>query len=214
MDWYAKVGPLLRLLESDVIRKSGSRFVVFSDADDITPLTNDFSSLVAAFEFYNASVVLGSTSEDWPKSGHIRAFEEAVSPWALRTGRAHGQSSYMAKLEPLVDYLKEIEARHANRTWPCPDAPDGSAPRSRCEFDDQLVWRQLHMDRYPDVKVDSFGKLFMRTDANAALWWKRSVASDERAAAYKALLAETAKRSSTPFPGTPERSTEAPVPAR
>jgi len=70
------------------------------------------------------------------------------------------------------------------------------------------------MDRYPDVKVDSFGKLFMRTDANAALWWKRSVASDERAAAYKALLAETAKRSSTPFPGTPERSTEAPVPAR
>lgn len=150
-NWWAKIGPLMDLLKSGNFTH---KYIVMSDADDMFPLTSNFTGLVDAFETYDADMVLGSTNANWPTMPDIEAFEDAVAPWAGRWGSAHGQSSYMARAGPLLKLLEEIE-------YP-------PTKRQLSLFDDQLALRLLHFRHYPRVKVDTLRKLFRRACGKSA----------------------------------------------
>mmetsp|Transcript_56133 Transcript_56133/g.156410 ORF Transcript_56133/g.156410 Transcript_56133/m.156410 type:complete len:326 (+) Transcript_56133:182-1159(+) len=141
-DWWAKIGPMIELLKSGTITQ---KYVLMSDADDIFPLTNNFTGLVEAFESYDAKMVLGSTVANWPHMEEEGRFEKCAYPWSW--WHRHGQSSYMADAGFLLTVLEEIEV-----------------PGSRRRFDDQVALRLLHRKHYPLIKVDTLTRIFARND--------------------------------------------------
>lgn len=144
-NWWAKIGPLIDLLQSGNVTQ---KYIVMSDADDMFPLTTDFSGLPQAFELYDADMVLGASNNNWPPMPEVANFEQAVAPWARMTCTQFGQSSYMAKTAYLLKVLKEI------------DKPETAGDMK--SFDDQAALRLLHFKHYPRIKVDSLRRIFRR----------------------------------------------------
>jgi len=145
--WWSKVGPLMELLRSRRHNIHSYKYIVVHDASDVL-LMNPPTDIVQRFEAYDTDILMGTTDADWPHEHQLQYFENKVAPWSRH--HAHITAGmFMARVHPLLDYMFDLELESRNQTG---------------MFNDQRHWRRLHARAYPNVKADSFCRIFVRAD--------------------------------------------------
>ena len=158
-DWFGKIGPLLDLIDNDQF-KNKFEYVVLTDADDQT-LVKSPIDIVDKFKFYNASIVIGGEATSYQNwQNQEKGFENAVYPWS-RHHQHLNAGGFMGKVVNMIPYLKWMKNDYLNFTR---DRAKSIQERGRNFWRDQTVWRTMHLKFYPDIKIDSFAKLWTRTD--------------------------------------------------
>lgn len=158
-DWFGKIGPLLTLINTEEFQ-SKFEYVVLTDADDQTLIQSPID-IIEAFEFYNASIVVGGEATSYPNwQGNEKGFENAVYPWS-RHHQHLNAGGFMGKIVKMIPYLEYMQRDYNNFTI---ERAEEIKEKGRNFWRDQTVWRNMHLRFYPDIKIDSLAKLWTRTD--------------------------------------------------
>lgn len=150
-DWLAKITLVLDFVRTQPKLK---KYLLVTDARDVV-LTTCPHSLIDKFSTYNASVIFCNTVADWPPCKKLYNFESrCYIEYPLHAHLSAG--GYFGFTEKIVKYLEKIEYSFKNRLDWC---------FYRSNFDDQLAWRFLHKEYFPDIKVDFKSLIFRRFDS-------------------------------------------------
>lgn len=149
--WSDKIELVYDYLESGAVT---SEYVLCLDGDDVLVL-DDPALVFQRFLQLDCEMLFCATRGDWPPSPECAAFEDSVAPEADPAHRHLNAGGYLARTSYLGPRLKEVMAAMAGHADWC-TAEHG--------FDDQLAWRQLHRRYYPQMRVDTSCRVFLRFD--------------------------------------------------
>jgi hypothetical protein len=149
-DWLHKVSLVHGLIESG----GAAERILCLDGDDVL-LLGDPAAVLARAQDTGARVLFCGTRGDQPASPEAWAFENGVPEYLDPLHRHLNAGAYVGETGYVHARLGDIlAAGRAGAAW----------TRSEFGFDDQLAWRHVHREHYPDIKIDAGCRVFLRFD--------------------------------------------------
>ena len=117
--------------------------------------------IVERFLIYDAEIVVGGEATSYPHwQGNEKNFENRIYPWSKHHQHLNA-GGFMGKTQSLIKYLKIMHEDYKNFTI---ENADIIAETGKNRWRDQTVWRTMHLNYYPQIKLDTLAKLWTRVD--------------------------------------------------